>query len=81
MTETLATFGLMEDCTMCGPLIMRIYWPGKTEGEAGLSIRFPQNISHEDFKRMKAEIRDALRQAEFQGEQKALAKIAAKGGG
>jgi len=47
---------------------------------AGLKITFPANISREEVERMAAEIQAALYYAEKRGEQKALLKIAAKGG-
>jgi len=51
---------------------------GATLPALGTVVTFPAYMKREDFERMKAEIQAIMHTSELRGEQKALAKIAAK---
>lgn len=59
---------------MMGPLVIRVIWEGKMEGEKELLITFPSDTSREDYERMRKEIHAIIQQAERRGEQKVLTR-------
>ena len=70
----MTSFALARDHTMMGPLVIRVIWEGKMEGEKELLITFPSDTSREDYERMRKEIHAIIQQAERRGEQKVLTR-------